>query len=930
MPRTSPKIIFLETPAALAEQVAMVLMEGVKGCPVDLTDTQVVIPTAGAGRRIRFALAKRAVERRTGVLPPRFLQPMQALLPAEIPVPVANRVEREGAWAQVIQHASREEISAVLPREKTTVTERARMGIGALICEVCDLLAEAGHDPGASLLETVCEGDAARWEQLRPLYQKYLRLLKVAGLADPNDLRVAQIKKPMAPPGVHRLVVACIPDLPAAFVKFADALAGKGVRVEILVWKPGEMGGGFDAWGRPLREEWSTCPIAVESHHIAIARESSKEAKAAVAYLAESDPPGDYALVLADQTLEPAFSAEILRAGRAPFRPEGRRLIESEAAVVAVEWMGWLVGRDLRKLRTLLERPHFNRWLGRMTDLAASQLLAVCEFLIEDLLAETLDQARAALASRRLTPDEKAVEAEDRAGELVAALDGIGEMPFPKLIRQAWAGSSDHAGAALRVLEIWDGISASPIFNRWIEGQTVAFTRALMSEVIFESTSDGAVELSGWLEAPWIEASRLAICGCVEGRLPGSVNEHAFLPDSKRKALGILDNDARLARDSYLLTCLLNVHGGNLHLSFSRFGEDGSPALPSRLLLRCAESELPGRVLAVFEKSAGEKSRPRAANGWRWSLPNAMRRAQIKQISPSGLREYLACPFRFYLSRILHLKKPDPDAREMDALRFGTLLHAAVEAFGRTAPLEGNPAKIEKIVLGTLEAEAGRLFGPDPAPAVRVQLEALKVRLRVFARVQAEEFAAGWRILDVERPVKPDGPSPLMIGPLALSAKIDRIEEHPKHGLRILDYKTSASKKGPAMTHLGSASADGILDEARVMVGGREKCWVDLQLPVYRHIAESLYPGRPVQVAYFALPADSEGSGVLAFDLTDELFASARACAEAVTERVHRGVFWPPRTPTGSWDDPYAAFFLNGPPEKCFDADTIKFLEGRS
>lgn len=921
MPGTSLKIIFLEKPDSLAAQVAGVLMEGLSGRPVDLKDTQVWIPTAGAARRIRYALAQGAAERETGVLPPRFMQPMQALLPDEPPLPMASRVEREGAWAQVIRAAAREDIDALLPREEVTETERAQMGIGGMLCDVCDVLAEAGHDPWDPLLDAVCAGDAARWDQLRPLYRDYLRLLKRANLSDPNALRVAQMRDPVAPPGLKRVVVACIPDLPAACADFAGALAESDIRVDVLVWKPGEMAGGFDDRGRPLREDWCQCPLEVKSHHIALAREGTDEAARAVGWLANARPPGDYALVLADQALEPPLGAEILRAGATPFLPGGRKLVETEAAVVALEWTGWRVSRDLRKLRTLLERPHFNRWLGRITKMAPSQLMSACEFLIADLLAETLEQARAALAARENLPGD--------AAALVGALDEVGEVSFSEVIRQAWAGSSEHGAAPMRVLEIWEEISASSIFERWPGGQTVAFTRALMSEVIFESSSDGAVELSGWLEAPWTEASRLAVCGCAEGRLPSSVNEHAFLPDSRRRGLGLLDNEARLARDSYLLNCLLNVHGENLRLSFSRFGADGSPALPSRLLLRCADSALPGRVLEVFEKIAGAKPRPLSENGWRWGLPEAMRRTGIQRISPTGLKEYLACPFRFYLGRILHLDRSDPDAREMDALRFGTFVHAALEAFGRGAPLEGNPVKIEKIVLETLETEVRRMFGPDPAPAVRVQLEALRVRLRAFARVQAEEFAAGWRILDVERQISPDDATPIKIGPLALSAKIDRIEEHPEHGLRILDYKTSANRKNPAETHFGSSSAEGILDQARVLVGRREKCWVDLQLPIYRRIAESLYPGRKVQTAYFALPADSEASGVFAFELDDELFASALACAEAAAERVHRGVFWPPRPQTGPWEDRFAAFFLNGPPDRCLDADTIRFLEGR-
>jgi ATP-dependent helicase/nuclease subunit B len=408
------------------------------------------------------------------------------------------------------------------------------------------------------------------------------------------------------------------------------------------------------------------------------------------------------------------------------------------------------------------------------------------------------------------------------------------------------------------------------------------------------------------------------------------VTEHAFLPDSKRKALGLLDNAARAARDAYLLTCLRNVRPAeNFRCSFSKVSADGSPTLPSSLLLRCPETDLPARVLGMFRPTDGGGIRPRRESGWLWQLPDALRKSGISKISPTGFKEYLACPFRFYFKRVLYLEEFDPRAREMDAARFGSLIHKAVEHFAKSTPDESDAGKIEASVFASLEAEAVRLFGPQPSAAVRVQLEAARVRLRAFARVQAASFADGWRIIDAERKISADGDAPLRIGGLALSAQIDRIEEHPDLGLRIVDYKTYATPKKPGQTHLGPPGANRFLPETAVSVEGKDRRWVDLQLPLYRHIAEHLFPGRPVRTAYFILPADPSQTGIAEFEMSEEVFASAIHCAGAIADLVCRGVFWPPQPPPGSWDDPFAPLFLNGTPEAGIAPETIAFLKGQ-
>ncbi len=794
------------------------------------------------------------------------------------------------------------------------------MEAGGLMCDLCDMLGEAAISPLHPDLLKICAEDESRWVQIGLVYREYLNALRGFGLDDPNEVRAAQIRHPDPPPDLRAVVIACIPDLPTAAALYAEALIARGIAVEVLVWKPGPIVGGFDKWGRPVPADWAAREIPLKSEHIITARDPKSESAQAVQYLSAANRPGDYALVLADPELAPAFRSEVLRRGGRPFLPGGDDLSATEPAIVALGWIEWRSAGRLRTLRRLLECPHFAQWVGAKASLPLSRLLSACDFLISQVLAESLDQAASFLAQAGENSP-----AEPKA--LVEALQHFRDLYPDEVIRQSWKGEPD--AAVDQVLDLFEQIRISPVFSKWPDGGDMAFSRALKCALTFSASEPGDVEFMGWLEAPWAEASRMAVCGCVEGRLPSSVNGHIFLPDSRRGPLGIQDNAARLARDSYLLTCLLSVRTAeDIRCSFSRVGTDGSPFLPSNLLLRCPDAELPDRILNIFGQAASSSVRPRRENHWLWRLPDDRRKA-VEKISPTGFKEYLACPFRFYFKRVLHLEEFDPRAREMDALRFGSLVHKAIELFSRSSPGEGDRKMIESHVIAHLESEAGIMFGPDPSPAVRVQLEAAKVRLRAFAGVQADVVAEGWKILEAEWKLDAGRADPMKIGPLRLSAQIDRIEEHPDGRIRVIDYKTYARLKSPEETHLGSAAANAFLEEAKVTANGKQKCWVDLQLPLYRFIAERLYPGRPVHVAYFILGADPSETSIQEFDLTDNLQSSALQCAEAVATRVARGEFWPPQPHKVSWADPFESLFLNGAPEKCFDQETIAFLKGQ-
>lgn len=908
----SPRVIFLDQPGSLAEQVAERLLEGVGSHPYDLTGTEVWVPTAGAARRIRHSLASLSAKRGGGVLSPKFSSPMKALLPKG---PLASRSDREAAWGLVLQKTDRSSMENLFPKGEVLEGEQALLGTAGMMCDLCDLLAEGGLTPMDPRITKVCEEDEERWKEIAPLYRGYLDVLKEHVLWDPNE---ARIKAWQNPPGdAKALVIACIPDLPEAARRRAEALLEQGIPVTVLVWKPRGSdetegwGGGFDAWGHPEPPSWIEAEIPLAPGQIVMAKDPVEEATLALDFL--SGAGGDHALVLGDPDLGPVFQAEVLRRDGSPFLPEGEPLARTEAAVVAAGWIDFRRERSLRTLRRLLETPRFAAWIGSRSALTHERLLEACDALSLELLAETFPEGP-------VPP--RGIHNESLHADAVKLRKAIlGELPKGPhdLLTEIW--KKDPAEEVLEVCE-----ESSPVLSKWpdpIKAREASIVRALARRKSFGASKPGDLELSGWLEAPWSAAKRLVLSGCVEGRLPASMDGHPFLPDHKRRSLGIPDNAARRARDSYLLGCLTRARKtSEFRCSFSKFGPDGTPSVPSALLMRCAGEDLPARVTDLFVKSRATEASvpPVREHDWRWALPR--KSGPLERISVTDFASYLQCPFRFYLKKRLELRDHDPEQREMDAMQFGSLVHGVLERYGKETPDLSDQQEIASMVISHLENEVKRRFGSDPSPAVRVQVEAARVRLLSFARVQAEQVAAGWKMVETERKSSGD----LVIGGLPLTGKIDRIEVNGER-VRVLDYKTQTTRKTPEEVHLQPISR-AFFPEAETTLRGKQKAWTDLQLPLYRKVAEKLYPGKTIETAYFVLAADPEESEVLEFTLDEELIKTSAACAEEVASRIARGVYWPPLQMPESWEDPLGIFLMGGKPEEVLDEATITFLKG--
>lgn len=916
---------FLKNPEPLSQQVAGYLGEAFGSGRLAVKETLLITPTGGATRSIARAL------KANGTAMPSASQAMQALLPER--EDIASAVEQSLAWAEAL-HEAPDEIRHALFWKRQPENLAERLKAGRNFTKLSNLLAEAGLSPSTLELPPQLEGgfEEGRWSAIASLHQAYLETLRSWKLADPNQLRLESVASPN--PRIRHVVIAGVPDLPSVFAGFSEKLEADGATIDVLIWNPADASEtSFDNWGRPEPELWNHREIPIRDDQLHVAASVRDEAQVAIAQLLESPSA---ALVSADTKLHSALAGEILTRGHQPYLPEGDPLVRTEAAKLVLGWDEFRISKDLRQLRRLIELPAFCRALDTKNPISQTDALTAIDHLLGETIAGTLEAAWAASPEQTETSKSKM---RGKVRRLLGAVRSKQSSPALALLEEAFP-EEEKPESVQRVIELGQRLEGSPALPKSKNIPTQVFTQAILAEQLQSPSPGDAITLNGWLEAPWLSDERLILCGIVEGQIPQSLDGDPFLPDSVRSALGLSHNDMRLARDAYLLGSLLASRSPEqIKLSFSKYDNEGDPNRASRLLLRTAKAELPNRVRSITTPEATSRSRPRRQTSWKWQLPAEL--PKVVKISPTQFERYLACPFRFCLNNVLGLDSGPEASHEMNAAVFGNLIHKTLENFAREiTPLEEQMLKLDEQEIRQqaqqlLEREALELFGPEPAPAVRVQLANASARLSAFARVQAECFNEGWIIIAAERKLDADASDALKVGSLKLSGVIDRVDRHAESGaLRVMDYKTFSKARSPSEKHLGPLSHNWLPEAQIELPSGKTRNWTNLQLPLYRKILEHWYPEatkthRP-ETAYFVLPSDPNESGVYAFDELNEdgIYDSAINCAEAVVREVSKGVFWPPQPFRGSWDDPLAPLLVNGGPEDSIHPDSIEMLKG--
>jgi len=908
---------------------------------VSLERDLILVPTRQAGRRLLEALARHCGRHGTALLSPAVEIPSYLTRSDVALKPLAPKALVRAVWARVLLKAPLGELGGLFP---ASVPERDfswALQTGELLAELCDELAEGGLN-----LQRVCAQHGAellerdRWSDLARLEALYLSELESLGVQDPNAAMLARAEQPLLPDAIDRVVLAAVPDPTPVTLRALDGL-GQRLPLEVLVHAPQEEADGFDAWGRPLSGYWtrSDIPLPAGEEDVLLASSPVSQGRIVLEKMAEEAArfaPADFAVGVPDREVVPYVRDELERAGLPVYDPAGTPLIEHPLYQLLQTYADLVREGRYGALSDFLRHSDVLEHLQSSRGISPERLL--CE----------LD----ALQNACLPPDWESVsrQFDRRAGEEIPWNEALGGAV--DVVRQ-WLARFEREPLDVCLRGLLQDLYASRVLqpsrpaddaflaaagviderlqefqDEWAELAKIdkrdvlqLLMRTLAGERYFVDRPEALVDLEGWLELPWNDAPFLVVTGFNEGAVPDGRVDDVFLPDSLRVRLGLRHDASRLGRDAYLMRALAasRQRGGRICFIAGKWSARGEPLRPSRLLFHCGADVLPGRAERLFGDAAADRASVPATVGFRLDpSPPAGATLDPPALHVTAFRDYLECPFRFYLKHVLGMDSIDDEKAELDALDFGELMHHALQQLAgeedEPAASEDSDALAERLTAAA-ERWVTRRFGGVPLLPVSVQLEAAKQRLQAAARVQAELYREGWRILATEVSVEGG------IAGMPVRGKIDRIDRDCATGrIRILDYKTSDRASNPSKTHLGPWRS-GAAGYAKHRVGRQERKWQDLQLPLYRLLRQD--EGH-VEVGYFNLPKAVHDTGVALWEgFSAETLKSARSCAEGVVRALRSRMFWPPADRV--LYEPFDMLFPF-PPADCFDPAPLMAL----
>ena len=370
-----------------------------------------------------------------------------------------------------------------------------------------------------------------------------------------------------------------------------------------------------------------------------------------------------------------------------------------------------------------------------------------------------------------------------------------------------------------------------------------------------------------------------------------------ILPDTLRQHLGLRNDADRLAANAYIMQALIKprIESGRISFIAGKTDALGNPLRPSRLFFKCRDQELPERAGKLFANLQEERGNypPTTSFLLRANLPQDISSKQLIMTSMSAtkFKDYLACPFRFYLKYLLGMNELSDEKMEMDALDFGSLVHDVINNLFKDRYYYKNRKEKELIAYldRGLDNWIERRFGRTLPLQLEFQRVSAKQRLRAAVYVQLELWEQGWEIVETELNLK------MKIDGMLVRGQIDRIDKNKSIGMiRIIDYKTSDQVNNPEGAHLSSLQQD---NAPYSIVKGKNRRWKDLQLPLYLLLLserEDLSGG--IELCYFNLPKAVGDVGLSVWEkYTSEITDSARTCAQGIISDIRAWRFWPPK-----------------------------------
>jgi len=892
--------------------------------------TLVVVPSKQAARKLKQCLRDNSkIKNRIIVETPE--KALDFLCESSLKPATSN--EKLLAWTLTLKNIEFDKIRNIFPitpQEKSTswairtskpfISLKNSLSEGAL--NISDVIQNTGED----------FIDLSRWHELELLEKEVENLL--------NQNNSTHLSKPLEKAKIslddfEEIYLVGLPDPPKLLTSALGHILDDH-KINIVIYAPEDRHDSFDMWGKPNINAWSNhkvnIPDSENSIHIGLGPSDQAQTLSRI-ISGYSDPQGIVGIINNDSELLEPINSELKKIKLNSHNPSGKSCASNELYATISLFYDLVISGSFESAIQLLKNPDIidsiiskfhqdvdenpqldlfaessnNNNSNNSNDSKIAEALTSLNLLKEKHLPTSLNKALK-FSSKKDYPKLTQNLLEQLHEWMTQLSEDLNEN-LPLILQFIYSnrhfdseGDREFNSTAKHLMSLLEEMRTSPLSSMSPGDQLDFILTSLRNEITQKKREPDSLEIQGWLEALWDENPHLIITGVNEGCIPFRIEGNIFLPDSMKKNFGLRTNDSILARDNYILNSILNCrrHNGRVDLILGKNSMEGNPLKPSRLLFQCEDNELADRALNICSKVDSSVVIHPWKLAWKLKPKEVDKNAKIfTEIAVTKFKDFLSCPFRFYLNNLMDMNDNQIAGMEMNPRQFGSFVHSVLEDFGNNESIKDSTeeGEIIKYLESRVDARCYTLFGSNVTVPLAYQIKSIKERLKWFSSIQARERSLGWKIIHSEFRIH--NKRSIEIGGLKLRGTVDRVDYNEKDDTwRILDYKTSTNAEKPSPAHLKNLtqSYSGSLPDWCILeLGKKRHSWTNLQLPLYVHTAKSIFEQRDIASGYFNLTNSKQSTKIdMWTDLNDEHIESAVTCAENIANEIKNGNFWPP------------------------------------
>ncbi len=316
-------------------------------------------------------------------------------------------------------------------------------------------------------------------------------------------------------------------------------------------------------------------------------------------------------------------------------------------------------------------------------------------------------------------------------------------------------------------------------------------------KVQFKGEPIEGMQIMGLLESRLLDFENIILIGFNDQKVPGNKSVNSIIPYNLRRAYNLPTHEVSDAIQAYNFYRTL-YHTKNLHLIYDSRNEGAQNEISRyfyqlqyllrapmqqynyQLQIQNTNNETPDNQEITIHKTSEIINKLNS-----YKISNA-------SLSASRLKDYIACPLRFYFSTIANIKSPNEINETGESSLLGRIYHKAMELYynQHTTPQSLNPKQIEILVHNAFIEESkssGRQVQITGFNSLIFNLTHQFITNTIrfdIARYKQNQFSNVQSEVEINQP----------INQINFKGYIDRIDK-TDDTINIIDYKTTATPK---------------------------------------------------------------------------------------------------------------------------------------